>query len=209
MSELVYLSNDYEAHCSDVIGSPSFNKRPIIINVNGFDESGVCYFRDFIQEANESGQPRVQVYVDSFGGDVYALIGMLDAMKHSSIPVDTICTTKAMSAGACLFSMGDIRYISPEATLMLHDFQQSISENTPVTNIQEHAEEGTTMRKTILALIDKHRCYPEGTLDKKLTGHGNWFIDAEEAKKEQLCDVIGPAPTLVVTVGCTMSFREK
>jgi len=209
MSDSVFLSNSYEAHTHHILQSPQFNQRPIIINVIRFEEDTVSAFRDFLQEANETGQPRVQVYIDSYGGDVYSLIGMMEAMRHSKIPVDTICTTKAMSAGACLFSMGDMRYISPEGTLMFHDFQQSIPENTPLQHIQEHASEGLAMRDIVHTLIDEKRGKKKGTLDTKINKHGSWFMNSNEAKKEQLCDIIGPAPKMVVSVDCNISFQEQ
>jgi len=209
MSDSVYLSNSFETHLHPILQPPAFNHRPIVINVNSFAEDSIADFRDYMQEASDSGQPRVQIYIDSFGGDVYALIGMMEIIKNSPIPVDTICTTKAMSCGACLFVMGESRYISPEATLMFHDFQQSISDNTPVTHIAEHAREGQDMREKVMTLIDDKRGKKEGTLEKKLKEHGSWFLNANEAKKENFCDYIGPAPKMVVEVRCDITFREQ
>jgi len=44
--------------------------------------------------------------VDSFGGSVYGVLGMVAAIENSHVPVATIVTSKAMSCGFILFALG-------------------------------------------------------------------------------------------------------
>jgi ATP-dependent protease ClpP protease subunit len=204
MSDAVYLGNTYEVTFSPQLEPPAFLKRPIIIIVNSFTPDGVAAFESYLREAQDSGQDRVQIHIDTFGGDMYCLLGMLEAMDQCTIPIDTVCTTKAMSAGAILFALGDKRYMSKYSTLMLHDCQQDIPAGTAVATISEHVNEGMRCRVTADTLIDKRRGREPGTITKEIDKHGSWFLTAKESLLEGLCDIIGPAPTLMIEISCDM-----
>ena len=60
-----------------------------------------------------------------------------------------------------------------------------------------------------MELIDTRRGKSTGTIDKKVKQHGNWYLDAREAKKQLLCDFIGPAQKMRVEVLCNITFREQ
>src|SRR5574343_1376116 len=76
---------------------------PKIIRVNGFDEESLENFEKDIDEAHETGQPVIPIIVDSYGGSAYGALGFIAAVESAKVPVATILTSKAMSAGAILF----------------------------------------------------------------------------------------------------------
>ena len=80
-------------------------------------------FEKDMSEAQQTGQPVVPVIIDSYGGVVYGLLGMISAIEQCSIPVATILTSKAMSAGAILFCFGTegYRFMDKNACMMIHD----------------------------------------------------------------------------------------
>ena len=88
-----------------------------------FDEKSAQEFSEKMSDAHNTGQPVIPIVIDSYGGQVYALMTMISAIKHSEVPIATIVEGKAMSCGAVLFTFGEtgMRYMDPDATLMIHD----------------------------------------------------------------------------------------
>lgn len=64
----------------------------------------------------------IQLYINSYGGDVTAGMAIYDTMKHIKCDVQTVCVGKAMSMGAVLLSGGTKgkRYVLPHSTVMIH-----------------------------------------------------------------------------------------
>lgn len=96
---------------------------PVIVQVNKFTEDSARQFIQDLQRAEQNKQSVIPVVIDSYGGQVYALLSMVDAIKRCKKPVATIAMGKAMSCGSILLSCGaeGMRYISPNATVMIHD----------------------------------------------------------------------------------------
>ena len=94
---------------------------PVIVKVNKFDDEAVKGFYEDFEKCLTTGQPFVPILIDSYGGQVYSLLSMMAIIQNSKFPVYTIVQGKAMSCGAILFGMGHQRYMSENATLMLHD----------------------------------------------------------------------------------------
>jgi len=69
-----------------------------------------------------SGQAYLPVVVHSSGGNLFDAMALLALLASSPVPVVTVCTGHAYSAGALVFSAGapGHRYMAPYATLMLH-----------------------------------------------------------------------------------------
>ena len=65
---------------------------PVIIRVNKFDEESAKDFASQMSLAHNTGQSVIPVVIDSYGGQVYALMSMISAIKASELPVATIVT---------------------------------------------------------------------------------------------------------------------
>ena len=96
---------------------------PVVLRVRKFDEAAAKEFSSLVSRAQNTGQPVLPIIIDSYGGQVYSLMSMISDIKYSRIPIATIVQGKAMSCGAILFSFGvdGMRYMDPDATLMIHD----------------------------------------------------------------------------------------
>jgi ATP-dependent Clp protease, protease subunit len=96
---------------------------PHVLTVNSFTEESARSFRREFNDAITTGQTVIPVCIDSYGGQVYSLMSMIDTIKSSPVPVATIVTGKAMSCGAILFSFGTngFRIMQPNATVMIHE----------------------------------------------------------------------------------------
>ena len=113
----------WKSTVSPMIKELELRHSPVIIRVNKFDEDSAKEFIGKMALAHNTGQPIIPIVIDSYGGQVYSLMSMISAIKQAEIPVATIIEGKAMSCGAVLFSFGaeGLRYMDPNATLMIHD----------------------------------------------------------------------------------------
>ena len=63
----------------------------------------------------------INLHISSYGGSVYAGLGIIDIIKHIKTPVNTICTGVAMSMGLAILSSGTgTRSALPNSRLMAH-----------------------------------------------------------------------------------------
>lgn len=121
-------SGDDDSSKEAVYCSP--NKRLFYLygEVNAKNCADIAYY---IQEINltddESDEKEkdfkrkpMRIYINSFGGSVYAMWMLIDTISCSKTPVHTICNGYAMSAAFQIFLAGHKRYITPHATLMYH-----------------------------------------------------------------------------------------
>jgi ATP-dependent Clp protease protease subunit len=179
--------------------------QPVIVVVNNFNDEGVKNFREEMEKAHHTGQPLIPVLIDSYGGSVYGCLDMISHLKKSELPVHTIITGKAMSAGAILFGMGQTRYMAENATLMLHDAATWTAGKTE--EIKSTSKELERLNKLIFTIFAQNCCQKDDYFNKIIheKGHADWFLTAKEAKKHKICTHIG-IPELKVHVGVTYSF---
>ena len=82
--------------------------------------------RAIIRNREEGDNSPINVIIDSVGGDVYEMFGIIDYIesldKNSDIKVNTICRGKAMSAAAMVLACGTgKRLASKRSTIMIHE----------------------------------------------------------------------------------------
>ena len=58
---------------------------PVSVYVNEFSEEAVKIFLEDITKANNTSQPIIPIYIDSYGGDVYALMAMIDILQEMDV----------------------------------------------------------------------------------------------------------------------------
>jgi ATP-dependent Clp protease protease subunit len=63
----------------------------------------------------------IVVWVDSYGGDVFAAVGMYNALQEHDGKITTKIDSKAMSAATLPFLAGNNRQISPAGIFMVHN----------------------------------------------------------------------------------------
>lgn len=103
----------------------------------------------------------IQIYINSFGGSVYAMWMLIDAIQCSKTPVHTICTGYAMSAAFQVFLAGHKRFVTPHATLMYHQifcwragkYQDLVDDREHMDLLNEQIEE-FVIEKTKLSKTD-------------------------------------------------------
>lgn len=180
--------------------------RPIVVTVNEFDEPSLGKFGEDMARAHETGQPIIPVVIDSFGGDAYALLGMLAIIDSSAVPVVTIVESKAMSCGAILFTAGSERYIAPSGTLMVHEVSSFIGgKNEDLkADVKETERLQGIVFERMAVQCGKPREYFEELVDKNK--HADLYLDARDAMRHGMATHIG-TPSLVTEIQVTHSVK--
>jgi ATP-dependent Clp protease protease subunit len=165
---------------------------PKVVYVNKFDEDAAKKFMNDFSDVEDSEQDIIPVCIDSFGGQVYALLSMTDMIKKSKKKVATIILGKAMSCGALLFSQGSegYRFIGPLATLLIHDV--SCWSYGKVEEIKANAGEIERLNQLVYRMMAENTGHPPNYFLDKVhdKGHADWYLDAEETKEHNLANHI-------------------
>lgn len=185
-------------------------KMPHIVQVRGeFNEEMAEDFANAFHSAENTGQEIIPIVIDSYGGDIYALMSMIDIIQASSVPVATIVTGKAMSAGAVLLSCGadGFRFASPNATIMIHGaWETGISGNADEVKVS--AEELMRLSKKILEVMslnigEKRDFFHKMMSDKKNT---DWYLSPKDAQKFNIVNHVR-IPEFSVKLSVDIEFK--
>lgn len=182
-------------------------EQPIIIRVRRFTESSCAEFSSLLNKAINIGQPFVPIIIDSYGGQVYSLLEMINKIKTCPIPCHTIVESKAMSCGAILFGMGEQRFMAPNATIMLHEV--SSTSIGKAEDIKSDANEIDRLNKLIFKMMSEN-CKKNSDFFIKFVHQRNnadCFIIAKQAKKINLCTDIG-IPRLNINVDVSWKLEK-
>ena len=180
---------------------------PIIVRVNKFDEASAKDFSEAMQKAQQTSQSVIPVLIDSFGGQVYSLLSMIDTLRMSTKPVATIVTGKAMSCGAVLFTCGreGMRYCGRNATVMIHDVSSFAFGK--VEDIKADVKEAERLNDEIYRTMEDNIGKPRGYLTDIVRERCkvDWFMTAEEALHHNIANHIR-VPAMKVKVSVQMNF---
>jgi ATP-dependent Clp protease protease subunit len=177
-------------HVSPLIKDIELRSNPIIIRVNKFDEESSKDFAQQMSLAQSTGQPVIPVIIDSYGGQVYALMSMIASIKSSKIKVATVIEGKAMSCGAILFSFGayGYRFMDPDATIMIHDVSSGAFGK--IEELKADIRETERLNKKVYEMMARN-CGKSSDYFLKMVhekGHSDWFLDSNDALEHGLAN---------------------
>ena len=191
----------YITEISDKIKDIELRQNPVIITVNEFTEESAQKSHAEMCLAHNSGQKVIPVEIDSYGGQVYALMSMIGAIKNSRLPVATIVQGKAMSCGAILASFGSdgLRFMDKDSTLMIHDVSSYAVGK--IEELKADAREAERLNTKVYTMMARNCGKPDDYFTKIIhdKGHSDWFLEAEEAKEHKLIDHIR-IPEMIIKV---------
>jgi len=128
----------------------------------------------------------IKIYVMSYGGDVDSMWMLIDAIKASTTPVHTINCGVAASAAASIFISGHVRYMMPNAKVVIHEgsaqfagdavkvMDASDSYKKELKRMKDFILENTEINKTLLY---KKR-------------NNDWELDATFCLENKVCDYV-------------------
>ena len=183
---------------------------PVIIRVNKFTEESAKTFANEMSLAHSTGQPVIPVIVDSFGGQVYALLAMIAEIDHASLPVATISVGKSMSAGSILLAAGTpgYRYMDSNSTVMVHEAGSGTIGK--LEDMKVSVKETERLNKLIFEKLAKYSGKDKKYFLNLISSKKNsdWFLTAADAKKHGIVDHIG-MPEFRCHVSVDMEFVSK
>jgi ATP-dependent Clp protease protease subunit len=178
---------------------------PRVVYVQGgISQSMAKSFKRDMRNAQATGQTIIPIVISSYGGSVYSLLEMVDEItkaKAKGFKIATICTGKAMSAGAVLLTFGDegLRFAGKNATIMIHDVAGGVGGK--IGEIKATAAEGDRLNNLIFEMmsvnIGKGKSYLSDIVHKK--GHVDWFLTSEQALNHGIINKIS-IPDLKVEI---------
>ncbi len=182
-----------------VFGKCEFLDLKKYVVVNQFTEESYLSFCGDCEKVLNTGQDFLPIVIDSYGGYVYSLLGMVDFLNTCGVKVVTICESKCMSCGAILFACGQDRFIAPSCTVMVHQVSSFVWGKE--VELQNDAKETTRLDKKIYSLLDKNTEQTAGYW-KELTKNNKYtdlYMTAQTARKHNLATATG-VPHLETTV---------
>jgi ATP-dependent Clp protease, protease subunit len=180
---------------------------PEMVVVNKFNEDGVKSFREQFEKALVSKQEIIPVVIDSYGGEAYSVLAMVDIIKNSPVPVATIVSGKAMSCGAILFTCGTngYRYVGPNATVLIHDVSSWMYGK--IEDMKIDLKETKRLNKLVYHLMAEncghHKDYFLDIIKEK--GNRDWYLSPKECIKHNVANVIG-SPVFKINIKAKVSF---
>lgn len=167
--------------------------------VNKFTEESYLAFCGDCEKVLNTGQDFLPIVIDSYGGYVYSLLGMVDFLNACGVKVVTICESKCMSCGAILFSCGEDRYMAPNCTVMVHEVSSFLWGKD--VELQNDAKETSRLNKKIYTLLDTNTEQALGYWKDltKTNKYADLYMTAQTARKHNLATTMN-VPHLETTV---------
>lgn len=166
-------------------------RREIFLNCD-IDDS-ICDFSMQILQWNaedrgispEMRKP-IKIYINSNGGDVNAVLNLIDIIKLSKTPVYTIGMSKCYSSGGLLLISGHRRYIFPTTTFLLHDGQTGTYNTT--SKVLDMAQFTKDQEERIKQYVLENTSIPESAYDANY--RKDWFMYSEDMIANGIADSI-------------------
>ena len=167
----------------------------IVYIVGEIEDFGLYDFmvrcRAILRNRADGDTSPINVVIDSPGGDVYEMFGIIDYIesleRNSDIKVNTICRGKAMSAAAMILACGTgKRLASKRATVMIHEgSSMQAGKTSDVKAAQKYNAHLEDMANTILGekTIKDKKFWSEQTKT-------DLYLSAKDAQKLGVIDGI-------------------
>ena len=140
---------------------------------------------DYLQRTNPNAT--INLNIASYGGDVYAMLGLVDYIRGLDVKVNTHCVGTCMSAASVLLASGTgERTMSKHGTVMVHE--GSAFEAGKTTDVMKGVDHLKTLQKEINQLM--------GEITNKdanfweLTQRNDTYLSAEQCLDYGLIDEI-------------------
>jgi ATP-dependent Clp protease protease subunit len=173
--------------------------RIVFLGTQVDDTSANLVMAQLIHLESEDPDKDIQLYINSPGGSVTALLGIYDTMQYVRPDVSTICLGWAASAAAVILAAGATgkRYALPHSTILLHQPHGGAQGQSADIDIQ--AREILRQRQLVNELVARHTGQPVARIARDTDR--DFILDAEGALAYGLVDEIlsarhvVPAPT--------------
>lgn len=86
------------------------------------------FLEDIVNNDNvNKPEPKPQkIYINSIGGEIFAAIPLIDAIKNCTIPVHTYIEGIAASAASLIYMAGHKRFITKNSFMLIHELRTGV-----------------------------------------------------------------------------------
>jgi len=140
-----------------------------------------------VNEYNKSSSP-IKLYINSYGGDVYRFLGLIDVILTSKTPVHTYTLGAAMSCGLLVALAGHKRFAYKHSTFMYH--QISLGDWDVAKNLEEDLVETKRLHKLIENIVLDKTTISKQQIEDVHNYKKDWYINSEEALQYKIIDTI-------------------
>lgn len=164
-----------------------------IITLGEVTQESVNEIIGLIYEINDEDTKKTQVepiklIINSFGGDVYSGIALIDVIDTSLTPIYTICHGSAMSMGLIVYSVGHQRAASKNATFMYHE--ASYPAEGKVLHHKQELKEVERIDKICDEILLSKTKFTQEQLNKFKETQSEWYFNIDTATEYGLVDEI-------------------
>jgi len=130
----------------------------------------------------------INLYMSSWGGDVYGALGIIDLLNIINVPINIIGIGAVMSAAVLVLACASgKRYMTKNATCMIHEISTWVGGN--VSSFEVEMKELQRLENLIFNLMEQHT-KKSINFWKQTTRYVNKFLDPKECKKYGIIDRI-------------------
>ncbi len=130
--------------------------------------------------------PPIKLYINSYGGSVFAALAAIDYIKSSKIPVETVIDGCAASAATMMSVVGAHRTMNRNACMLIHQLSGGMWGK--FSEMKDDMENSEMLMKKIKSIYQEHTQIPKKVLENILN-HDIWW-EAEQCLKYGLVDEI-------------------
>jgi len=141
--------------------------------------------KELIKLENVSDKP-ITLLINSPGGDCTEGLAIVDAMKMSNSPINTIITGMSASMAGIISICGDIRMITKNAFWMAHPMAGGTYDYKQ--HVIDYIDFLKRLDKKMEIILNQHTKLTEEDIEKFT--HGQLWLDAEDCIKKGVCDEI-------------------
>jgi ATP-dependent Clp protease protease subunit len=164
-----------------------------ILSLGDIDGESVNEIIEVIYDINEEDAKKtlkepIKLIINSFGGELYSGLALVDVIDNSSTPIYTICHGSAMSMALVVYSAGHYRLASKFATFMYHEASYG-SDGKVLFHEQELKETKRTDKICDEYFLSKTKFTPK-QLKNIRDKRSEWYFDVKIAHKYGLVNEI-------------------
>jgi len=144
--------------------------------------------RAILNNREEGDKSPINLIVNSNGGDVYEMLGIIDYMQSLDVPVNTICRGRAFSAAAVILACGTgTRMVSKHSCVMFHE-SSSFLEGIKMSDMTAYLTNLNKIEKDVCQLLaSKSNQSAEWWSQQQKT---DMFLSAEQLLQYKIIDQI-------------------
>jgi ATP-dependent Clp protease protease subunit len=152
------------------------------------DHTANIVIAQFLFLQSEDPKKEINLYINSPGGSVTAMLAIVDTMNHIKNNVSTMCVGIAASGAAIILSAGTKgkRFALENSEVMIH--QPLGGAEGQASDIEISAKHILKMRENLNKILAKNTNQPLTKIEKDVDR--DFFMTADEAKKYGIIDKV-------------------